>query len=144
MNLGGQIAPASRVDALRSRIGRGEVESWDAVHAEYEAMATTYPADLARHAWAVLRFLSDGKPLGAAAFGEELKRVLETRRWIEDQVYRSRAKDYRDSFRAATFRNEAEMTAVLGTAEDNSFVKFARKETAAFAERVETLAARLR
>jgi hypothetical protein len=35
------------------------------------------------------------------------------------------------------------MTAVLGTAEDNSFVKLAKKETAAFALRVEALAARL-
>ncbi len=143
VNLGGQIAPASRVDELRGRIGRGELASWDEVHAAYEAMAAAYPADLAAHAWAILRLLSDGRPIDAAAFSEELARVLETRRWIEDQVYRSRAKDYRDSFRAATYRNEAEMTAVLGTAVDNSFVKLAKKETAAFAARVEAAAARL-
>jgi hypothetical protein len=143
VNLGGQIVCASRVDSLRARIGSGEISTWEAIHAEYEAMAASYPDDLARHAWSILGFLSGGAKLTAACFAEELDKVLETRHWIADQVYRSRAKDYRDSFRAATFRNSEEMEAVLGTAEDNSFVKLAKKETAAFAERVEALRARL-
>ncbi len=142
VNLGGQIVSAARVDGLRARIGDGTVASWDAVHEAYDGMAAAYPADRTRHAWGVLEYLA-AAPADGASFARLLDAGLETRRWIEDQVYRSRAKDYRDPFRASTYRNEAELKAVLGSAEDNSFVRIARVETAAFAGRVELLKKRL-
>ena len=62
--------------------------------------------------------------------------------YVRDQVYATRKKDYDDPFRRITFRNAEEMKAVLGTAEDNSFVKQVRQETEAFKQRVAAVEAR--
>ncbi|GAB1483598.1 DUF4954 family protein [Treponema sp.] len=136
VNLGGQIAPASRVDELRTRIGSGGIDTWDAIHAEYEKMASAYPQDKARHAWAIAKHLYEGRPWDKEAFKDLLEQAIQTREWIENQVFHSRAKDYRDTFRAATYRNPEEMKAVIGQAENNSFVLHARKETKALKERL--------
>jgi hypothetical protein len=52
--------------------------------------------------------------------------------FVCEQVYASRKKDYDNPFRQATFADAAEMRAVLGTAEDNAFVREMRRETEAF------------
>jgi hypothetical protein len=54
-------------------------------------------------------------------------------------VYISRLKDYDNPFRQSTFRNEQEMTATIGTIEDNSFVRQVRQETEQFKRRVQML-----
>ncbi len=153
VNLGGQIVPASRLDALRRRIGDGELDSWRAIHAEYDAMAEQYPWDTAVHGMQVLLSLMSherdgdrGPTPGALSpqlFRSYLERALETRRWIEDQVYRSREKDFKDPFRAITFRNKEEMTAVVGTPQTNSFVILAKKETQDLEQRIHRLLSRL-
>jgi len=152
VNLGGQIVPASRLDALRQDIGQGRLGSWDDIHGRYEEMAAAYRRDAATHAWAVLLELP---PLdGAAPFTAEsliqgsglqvlIQEGRETRRWISNEVYKSRAKDWRDPFRKITFRNEAEMEAVLGRVEENSFINMAKKDTEAFIKRLDALEQRL-
>ncbi|MDR2019820.1 MAG: DUF4954 family protein, partial [Treponema sp.] len=138
VNLGGQIVPAFRLDALRRDIREGKVSGWGAIHRRYDDMIAHYPLDKARHAWSVLGFLSAALPpeesplRNSGRFKEELRRVLETRRWIAGEVYRSRAKDFHDPFRGITYRNQEEMDQVVGKAEDNFFVKFARENLAAF------------
>ncbi|WP_304222008.1 DUF4954 family protein [Gracilinema caldarium] len=152
VNLGGQIAPASRVDALRQDIREKKLTSWDAIHDRYEAMAQWYIKDAALHAWVVLLELPplDGEdPLSAARLldGSGMTALIdqgrETRRWIESEVYKSRAKDWRDQFRKITFRNDDEMIAVLGRVEDNPFIKMAQKATENFIKRLDTLEQRL-
>lgn len=153
VNLGGQIVPASRLDALRRRLGDGELDSWSAIHAEYDAMAEQYPRDTAVHGLRVLLSLIAQERAGGAVpvpgtlsaelFRAELERALETRRWIEAQVYHSREKDFKDPFRSITFRNEEEMTAVVGTPQANSFVILAKKETLDFELRIQRLFSRL-
>ncbi|MFA6366423.1 MAG: hypothetical protein WCX13_04480, partial [Candidatus Hydrogenedentales bacterium] len=48
--------------------------------------------------------------------------------FVAEEVYQSRAKDWSNSFRKATFRSEKEMFAVLGKPEENSFVKSTKKD----------------
>jgi len=48
--------------------------------------------------------------------------------FVGEGVYESRAKDWNNRFRKATFRSEAEMLAVVGNPADNSFVKKTREE----------------
>ena len=152
VNLGGQIVPASRVDVLRRDIGEGTLASWEEIHARYEEMACHYRRDGALHAWAVLLTLPplDGEvPYTAERLvnGDSFKVLIaqgrETRRWIEAEVYKSRAKDYRESFRKITFRSEDEMTAVLGRVEDNPFINMAKTETKTFEKRLDALERRL-
>ncbi|MCL2382412.1 MAG: DUF4954 family protein [Treponema sp.] len=153
VNLGGQITPAFRVDELRSRIRQGDVDSWDAIHAFYDQMAASYPLDKARHAWEVYRYLKAKPALGgdgadhplkdSSLFKKELETLIMLRRFIAEQVYFSRAKDYSDPFRAITYRNRYEMEQVAGTASGNSFVKLVREQANLDEERLEKLSRRL-
>jgi hypothetical protein len=142
VNLGGQIVPAFRVDDLRFRIREGNIESWKAIHKAYDEFWAAYPLDKARHAWAVLKFLRINAA-NAGGFIRELEHALETKRWIADQVYRSRAKDFQDPFRIITYRGKEEMNQVVGTAEDNFFVILTKKKLAQFEETVKLLKQRL-
>ena len=63
----------------------------------------------------------------------------EIQEYIRDQVYISRKKDHDNPFRQATYRNLEEMTAAIGTIEDNSFVKQVRAETKIFEQRINTI-----
>jgi hypothetical protein len=146
VNLGGQIVPAFRVDALRADIGAGKTADWDAIHAEYDGFAREYPLDLLRHCRAVLEELraeEGASALDAAAFISEIRTAVSIKDCIAEQVRLSRAKDFSDPFRASTFRNPAEAEAVLGSPESNSFIKRAYEEAAAFREEAERLIVRL-
>jgi len=52
-------------------------------------------------------------------------------------VYISRKKDYENEFRNATFRNEAEKLAVVGSIDEVSFVKQIREETEKFVQLIQ-------
>ena len=152
VNLGGQIAPASRLDRLRGRIGRGEIESWDDIHSGYDEMAASYPLDKARHAWEVYRYLGRNPGGREAAahplknidcFRKELETLVTLSRFVAEQVQLSRAKDFADPFRLITFRNKKEMEEVLGSAENIPFAARVRERTAIFEERLKKLSDRL-
>ena len=153
VNLGGQIVPAFRVDELRERIRQGEIDSWKDIHASYDEMAAAYPLDRAYHAWEVYRYLQ-GEPIPrnsvpehplkkSECFKKDLKTLISLNRFIAEQVYHSRAKDFNDSFRAITYRNKEEMKQVVGTATDNSFVKLVRERTKFREERLRKLSERI-
>jgi NDP-sugar pyrophosphorylase family protein len=148
VNLGGQIVPAFRVDALRREIREGKRRTWTDIHAAYGEMAAAWPEDILRHAWAVLAWLADTGPAHPCAaqecathpcatpagLREKLLAALEIRRNMSEGVYRSRAKDFQDPFRRITYRNPEEMEAVAGKPEDNFFIKQDRERLAAFEE----------
>lgn len=142
-NLGGQIVPSFRVEDLRSRIGEGALASWEDIHSAYAEFDREYPLDVARHAWACLtEFFAPPGGVTTEFFLEELRSAEETRRFITDQVRSSRGKDYTDSFRKITFRNAAEMEAVVGSLEDNPFIRISAEERDRFIAEVKALIAR--
>ena len=151
VNLGGQIVPAFRVDELRDKVRKGETDTWEGIHAAYDEMAAAYPADRARHAWEVYRFMN--KPpnsgetrhplLNIEQFKKELKTLISLYNAIADQVYISRAKDYDDPFRSYTYRNSEEMKQVLGTVEENPFIKYIQKRTKQREKAIKKLSMRL-
>ena len=152
VNLGGQIVPAFRVDSLRERIRQGELDTWDSIHAVYDEMAAAYPLDRAHHAWETYRYLDrqpsrTGEPehplKTAEFFIKELDNLLLLSRFVADQVYKSRAKDFNDPFRTMTYRNREEMVQVLGKIEDNSFVKLVNERTKTLEESVRKLSERM-
>jgi hypothetical protein len=134
VNLGGQIAPAFRVDALRREIREGRHTSWNSIHNSYSVMEAAFPMDRLRHSWSILRYLWGEAEAGKAhpardreAFKAEIRAALEIQKKVTEEVYRSRAKDFHDPFRGITYRNREEMEAVAGKAEQNSFVKLNRE-----------------
>jgi len=144
VNIGGQIVPAFRVDKLRKEIGEGKYSNWNEIHEVYEQWNEEYKLDKCRHAWAVLELLNDTSKIeNVSVFKKELDTVLEIRNWIEKQIYESRAKDYQNQFKEATFRNQEEMEQVLGKPEDNQFIQLVQKESAAFKEMIERVIKRL-
>jgi len=155
-NLGGQLVPLHQVDRLRRDIASGALESWDAVHARYEELWAEYPAEKARHGWAVYRLLQEdsaqaamppggGAPGGnPAAWTDFLEEAVRLQELVRDRVYESRKKDYDNPFRIATYRNPDEMNAALGTIDDNRFVLQVREETEEFRRRVATVIGRER
>ncbi|MCL2441346.1 MAG: DUF4954 family protein [Treponema sp.] len=143
VNIGGQIVPAFRVDKLRKEIGEGKYKSWDEIHNVYDLWDKEYELDKCRHAWAVLALLNESNTTDISMFKKDLDTVLETRFWIEKQIYESRAKDFQNPFKEATFRNRTEMEQVLGKPEDNLFFKLFQKESAVFKEMVDRVNKRL-
>ena len=142
VNLGGQLAPAESVAALRAEIGAGRLNSWPEIHAVYDRLWQDYPLEKQKHAYATLLAVLDAEKLTAELWKEALDEFLRIQEHVRDQVYLSRKKDYDDPFRRITFENEAEMRAVLGSPESNSFVKHVRQETEALADLCRTIADR--
>ncbi|MCL2444037.1 MAG: DUF4954 family protein, partial [Treponema sp.] len=144
INVGGQIVPVFRVDELRKNIGEDKYKTWDEIHKVYEQWEESYPLDKCRHAWAVLAYLREtDKAPDAVSFKKELSAVLDIRRWIDKMIYESRAKDYKNPFKTATFRNQAEMEQVLGKPDENQFIQVIQKESALFKEMIDRVSARL-
>ncbi|HPC11346.1 MAG TPA: DUF4954 family protein [candidate division Zixibacteria bacterium] len=129
VNLGGQLIPAPDVDQLRSDIRTGKLSAWPDIHNRYEDLWKNYPLEKQKHAWATLTLLLDVAEPSLPQWHSALDRSLTIQQYICDQVYISRKKDYDNPFRQATYRNQEEMIAALGTIDDNSFVKQVRQET---------------
>jgi hypothetical protein len=136
ISLGGQLVPAPDVHALREDIKAGTLPGWQEIHTVYDRLWKVYPRARQRHAFATLLVLLETDRLTPALWNVALDEWLRIQEHICDQVYRTRKKDYENPFRQATFRNAAEMAAVVGTAEDDRFVKQVSEETQAFRELV--------
>jgi hypothetical protein len=132
VNLGGQITRQRDLDQLRKDIGSGKLNSWESIHKRYDTLWEQYITDKQKHAYATLLELENTDQLHAADWKRLLHKAAEIQQFVCDQVYLSRKKDYDNPFRRATFRNEEEMTAALGTVDDNSFIIQVRKETQDF------------
>lgn len=142
-NLGGQIVATDDLDELRKRIGAGELKTWDEIHAAYGELWRRYPRDKQAHACATLTALLGVERLGKEQFEAALDEAVEIQRYIRDETYESRKKDYDDPFRAMVYESPEEMEAVLGTIKDNSFVTTVREETERFEQRVAGVKQRL-
>jgi hypothetical protein len=139
INLGGQIVSADDLDRLRADIRGGQINTWTAVHETYDRLWKKYPPDKQRHALATLVDLLGLSRLTPDAWTAALDEAVRIQQYVADQTFLTRKKDYENPFRRMVYDSDEEMTAVLGTAEDNGFVKQIREETAAFAQGVEAI-----
>lgn len=137
VNVGGQLVPAKDIDRLRSDIGSGKLDTWNNIHNRYDSLWEKYPLEKQKHAFATLcKLLGTDSPT-VKQWSSALVKAVTIQEFICDQVYTSRKKDFDNPFRQATYRNMEEMTAAIGTAEDNSFVKQVQAETEEFKKTVE-------
>jgi len=139
VNLGGQLVAAPDLEQLKEGIRAGKLKTWDDVHAAYDRLWEAYPPAKERHAMATLLALVGEKTLGPKLWREALDRWMEIQRYVADQTFLTRKKDYENPFRRMVYRSAEEMEAVLGSAEGNSFVKQVRRETDEAAARVAAL-----
>lgn len=136
-NLGGQLIRTEDLDALRADIGSGVLADWGDIHRRYDELWEDYPTQKQRHAFAVLARIAGTRGLSRDAWHDFLRRAETIQQYVCDQVYVSRGKDFENPFRRATYRSEEEMTAAIGTVDDNSFVEMVREETRRFLELIE-------
>jgi hypothetical protein len=139
LNIGGQLMLRDDVDRLRKRVLAGELGSWDAVHARYLELWDKYTEDQARHALGTLLDINGIalEELDGERWCEYLDRAAATRDALAERTHASRAKDYVGPFRQITFDSRAEMDAVLGPIDANSFIKQMHSEAEHFRQDVE-------
>jgi len=136
VNLGGQIMLEDDLDKLRKDIGSGKLNSWKAIHKRYDSLWEKYKVDKQKHAYATLLELTGTGQILADDWKKILNRSIVIQQYVSDQVYISRKKDYDNPYRQATFRNEEEMKAAIGTIDDNAFIVQVRQETGEFIKTV--------
>ncbi len=137
INLGGQLVCEPDADQLRADINSGLLGTWEAIHGRYDQLWQTYALAKQRHAYATLCDLLGVTRLEPSQWRAALVRGADIQKLICDRVYASRQKDFENPFRQATYRSHAEMTAALGTIEDDDFVQQVRTDTDLFFQQIQ-------
>jgi hypothetical protein len=131
------------VDILRSDIRSGKLKTWKEIHKRYNDLWVKYTTDKQKHAYATLCGIYGEDSLSLANWRKALDKAVDIQKYVCDQVYSSRKKDFDNPYRQTTFRNKDEMKAAFGTVDENSFIIQVRKETADFEKLVEKLRKRI-
>lgn len=138
INVGGQLVAAPELMKFRKRIHTGKISSWDDVHAFYREQGEQYDKLKFEHAMAAWRMLNS-VPVSKFSkdhFAAMLRKSVDTKAWLTEGIYESRAKDYSNPFRLMVFDNKEEMEKVWGRLEDNSFILMQEKALKAFKKNV--------
>ncbi len=140
-NVGGQLMPKGVISQLISKIKDGSLIDWDQIHGQYSLLANEYPSWKVQHAF---QCLLSAKGIAKKIFDQNqwnklVSEASQTRKWLSEQVFISRQKDYVNPFRNMVYENEAERDLVLGALEENSFIQQEKKECEAFIEGLERL-----
>ena len=137
-NIGGQLMPENAVKSLIRSIRSDKVASWDEVHMFYTKKSKAYAGDKFQHAFAgLLEVLKlTPKRFSKKRFIELLQEAIDTKVWLTNGIYESRAKDYQNPFRKMVYETEQEMEKIIGKLKDNSFIQQQKEEMIAFGKRV--------
>ncbi len=131
LNVGGQVIPEERVFELLDFIKSGKIVTWQQVHEFYDQCQKNYIEDKARYALYILELLYSIpiKEFTPEVYSDITKDVAVVSMHMLESSISSREKDFKDFFRSITFKNKEEKDAVLGTLEDNSFLKTLKATT---------------
>jgi ribonuclease HIII len=94
-----------------------------------------------KHALASLAEIS-GKPIetwDSDFIRTCLNDSLQMKTWIYEEIYRSRAKDYKNPFKQMVYDSYSEMETVIGKLEDNTFIRQQKEELNQYQEKISAL-----
>jgi len=131
-NIGGQLVPKEDLQGLLDGIKADQYENWHQIHKQYHTWSSNYLEEKLVHALASLAELSN-KPIAhwdIDFLTDLIEESKATQRWIYDEIYKSREKDYTNPFRKMVYENEEEMNIVVGSLADNAFINTMKEETA--------------
>ena len=113
------------VEKLKRDIKSGKIKNWDELHNFYRQQGVAYTNDRLNHGYtSILEVLNiTPKQFTPALFKKLLQQALDTREWMCNGIFVSRAKDYNSPFRKMVYDTNKEMDKVMGRLEDNSFIK---------------------
>ncbi|HYO20876.1 MAG TPA: DUF4954 domain-containing protein, partial [Flavisolibacter sp.] len=105
-----------------------------------------YPEQKLHHAFASLLEIHeiDKDGFSAGLFASILQQAINTKSWMTENIYDSRAKDYQSEFRKMVYDNDSEMESVVGKLDDNVFINQQRDELEAFKKQIEAIQAQFR
>jgi len=131
---GGTIISERSLERIIGAIKDGGVKTWDDVHKLFDGRAAAYKTEKVKHAIRSVARLENVNADGLTenSFAAFLESVPNDCAKIAACTAQSRAKDYENPFRTATYESTEEMVNVLGPAEDAVAAKTAA-ETGALA-----------
>jgi hypothetical protein len=140
-NVGGQLISDTVLQDILGGIKSNKIKGWDELHQIYIEHGKAYPAQKLMHALASFLEIMNIQPseLTPALLDSTLKQALKTKEKLVQNIYDSRAKDYENPFRKMVYGSEDEMVQVVGSLEDNTFIKHQRAELDLFRERTQKL-----
>jgi hypothetical protein len=138
LNVGGQLIPAAEVEQLKTNIKKGNVNGWEDVRTFYKQQGAVYEDQKFEHAFASLIDVDEleARNFTPGRLATYLKQAIATREKMVKNIYESRAKDYSNPFRKMVYENETEMNNVIGSLEDNAFIKQQRADLKEFKQQV--------
>jgi hypothetical protein len=142
-NIGGQLMPVIAMEQLISGIKEERINGWNEVHDTYRSFSKAYDQQKMHHGFASLLEIEG---IDKASFTREkmmtlLDETLATKKWMVENIFLSRQKDYQNPFRKMIYGNEEEMDTVLGSLEDNVFISEQEKELKEFISSIEKIKA---
>lgn len=142
-NVGSQLVPVSKLDQLLQDLKDNKINSWDEMHSNYHQLSDSYILDKLKHSLASLQEVTETETSdwNADFWSHLFDEALETKKWICDEIYNSRSKDYHNPFRLMVYENEEEMNEVVGRLEDNSFINQQSAEFAGFQKKIQAFKA---
>ena len=145
VNIGGQLVPSSSLAVLLDEIKSNKLNSWDAVHLAYKGLADSSTENLFQHALASLLEIENIslEELTAKKLSALFREYLATNEKVFQGIVQSREKDMTNPFRKMVYANEAEMDAVLGKMNDNSFIREKDRERQELSMRIENILAKM-
>ncbi len=129
-NVGSQLIPVNKLKQLIHEIKDGSIDSWDQVHLHYHDLSQAYLNDKLIHALSSLAEVTETNPkTWDKEFWKKIfEEAIQTKKWICDEIYKSRSKDYANPFRLMVYDSIEEMNEVVGRLEDNSFINQQKEE----------------
>jgi hypothetical protein len=141
VNIGGQIIPEDALLKIIRKISDGTIKKWSELHAEYDGAWANYPLKRRDHGIFCALEMHNKKigELTDTLVAELLTESLALAQNMLRSAIDSRAKDFTNPFRRITFKSQEEMTAVVGTIKDNSFLNAFKRDTARYCREVRKL-----
>lgn len=141
VNIGGQIIPEDALLEIIKKVSDGAIKNWNELHAEYDMAWANYPLQRRDHGIFCALEMHNKKieDLTDTLVAELLTESIAPAQNMLRSAIDSRAKDFTNPFRRITFHSQEEMTAVVGTLKDNSFLNAFKKDTARYCREVRKL-----
>src|SRR5262249_32028154 len=105
-NVGGQLIPSAALQKLLQQIRSGKIKNWSGVHGFYQEQSSQYAVQKLQHALAAFQAVHGiNLKRNKAALKPLLQQALNTRTWMVNGIYESRARDYNNPFRKMVYEN---------------------------------------
>jgi hypothetical protein len=123
-NIGGQLIPTKSVQTMLQQIKSDKLNSWHDVHQFYQTQTNKYLDKKNTHALYCLEVIEGVSISGLSnkKLNDWLDRYQAIKEEVTQKIKSSRAKDYTNPFRKMVYENQAEMDAIVGDLNDNSFI----------------------